>query len=127
MEAGLVSTPMVPTHPINAFLIINGNEIFSLKPGVTNLGRRADNQIIIQDPRVSRQHAQLRSVRNHFVLFDLSSSGGTYVNGQRISQIALKPGDVISLAGVTLIYGEDSPPTGHTTGKTPTADLKPLP
>ena len=131
-ETSAIGTPL-PTasngssSPINAFLVINGSEIFPLELGVVNLGRRADNQIIIQDPRVSRQHAQLRAVRNHYVLFDLNSSGGTYVNGQRISQITLKPGDVISLAGVTLIYSEDSPQTGHTYTKTPTADLKPLP
>lgn len=59
--------------------------------------------------RVSRTHAQLRAVHGHYVLFDLNSTGGTYVNGQRISQHALKAGDVISLSGVPLIYGEDTP------------------
>jgi pSer/pThr/pTyr-binding forkhead associated (FHA) protein len=43
------------------------------------------------------------------VLFDLNSTGGTYVNGQRIYQHALKAGDVISLSGVPVIYGEDTP------------------
>ncbi len=112
---------------VHGYLILNGSEIFLLGPGVTNLGRRADNQIIFQDPRVSRQHAQLRAVRNHYVLFDLNSSGGTYVNGQRISQVALNPGDVISLAGVVLIYAEDTPPESDNVHKTPTSDLKPFP
>jgi pSer/pThr/pTyr-binding forkhead associated (FHA) protein len=44
------------------------------------------------------------------VLFDLNSTGGTFVNGQRTSQTVLYPGDVISLAGVALIFGQDNPP-----------------
>jgi pSer/pThr/pTyr-binding forkhead associated (FHA) protein len=42
------------------------------------------------------------------MLFDLDSSGGTFVNNKRIKQIALHPGDVISLAGVPLVYGHDA-------------------
>jgi hypothetical protein len=125
-----IDTPMQeeilePSNPVDAFLIINGSEIFPLGLSVINLGRRVDNHIVFQDPKVSRTHAQLRAVRNHYVLFDLNSSGGTYVNGQRISQITLKPGDVISLSGISLIYGEDNPQPGHS-NKTPTTDLKPL-
>jgi pSer/pThr/pTyr-binding forkhead associated (FHA) protein len=69
-----------------------------------------DNQLIIDDPRVSRNHAQLRAIKGRFVVFDLNSTGGTFVNGQRASQTVLYPGDVISLAGVALIFGQDNPP-----------------
>ena len=95
--------------PNNAFLIIGGTQIFPLDRSVINIGRRLDNHIVIDDPRVSRAHAQLRIVRERFVLFDLNSSGGTFVNGQRAEQSVLYPGDVISLAGVTLIFGQDLP------------------
>jgi len=95
-------------HPVNAFLILNGNYFYPLGSGVLNFGRRLDNQIVIDDPRVSRSHAQLRAVRGRYVLFDLNSTGGTFVNGQRIAQFTLRPGDVISLAGVTIIYGEET-------------------
>jgi pSer/pThr/pTyr-binding forkhead associated (FHA) protein len=44
------------------------------------------------------------------VLFDLNSTGGSFVNGQRTNQSVLYPGDVISLAGVALIFGQDNPP-----------------
>lgn len=96
------------TRPAQAFVILHGNITLPLRLPVINLGRRPDNQIVIDDPRVSRVHAQLRAVRGHYVLFDLNSTGGTFVNGSRISQQALKPGDVISLAGFPLIYGEDT-------------------
>jgi hypothetical protein len=90
------------------FLIINGVDIFPLDRSVINIGRNPENQIVLEDPRISRNHAQIRSVREHYVVFDLNSSGGTLVNGKRISQHTLMPGDVISLAGFPLIYGEDA-------------------
>jgi pSer/pThr/pTyr-binding forkhead associated (FHA) protein len=96
--------------PENAFLIIEGVKVFPLTEPVANIGRRLDNQLVIDDPRVSRNHAQLRSIKGRFVLFDLNSTGGTFVNGQRTSQTVLYPGDVISLAGVALIFGQDNPP-----------------
>lgn len=96
--------------PENSFLIVEGVKIFPLNMPVVNIGRRLDNQLVIDDPRVSRNHAQLRAIKGRFVVFDLNSTGGTFVNGQRTSQSVLYPGDVISLAGVALIFGQDNPP-----------------
>lgn len=111
------SEPTDP-RPNNAFLIVNG-ETHPLRQVVINIGRKLDNHFSIDDPRVSRSHAQLRAARGHYVLFDLDSTGGTYVNGVRITQQVLKPGDVISLAGVAIIYGEDNPFTSGATDKNP--------
>src|SRR5262245_60183082 len=80
--------------PQNAVLILEGVKAYSLTESVINIGRRLENHIIIDDPRISRQHAQLRVLKGHFVLFDLDSTGGTFVNGQRTNQIMLYPGDV---------------------------------
>jgi pSer/pThr/pTyr-binding forkhead associated (FHA) protein len=96
--------------PDNAFLIIEGVKVHPLTEIVVNIGRRLENNLVIDDPRVSRNHAQLRAIKGRFVLFDLNSTGGTFVNGQRTSQTVLYPGDVISLAGVALIFGQDNPP-----------------
>ncbi len=96
--------------PENAFLIIDGKKVFPLTAPVINIGRRLENQLVIDDPRVSRTHAQLRAIKGRYVVFDLNSTGGTFVNGQRTSQTILYPGDVISLAGVSLVFGQDSPP-----------------
>jgi hypothetical protein len=104
--------------PENAFLIVEGVKVFPLNESVVNIGRRLENQLIIDDPRVSRSHAQLRAIKGRFVLFDLNSTGGTFVNGQRTSQTVLYPGDVISLAGVALIFGQDSPPPRPDLGMT---------
>ena len=96
--------------PENAFLIVEGVKVHPLRVPVVNIGRRMENQLVIDDPRISRNHAQLRAVNGRYVLFDLNSTGGTFVNGQRTSQTVLYPGDVISLAGVALIFGQDNPP-----------------
>ncbi|MBI4761627.1 MAG: FHA domain-containing protein [Chloroflexota bacterium] len=96
--------------PENAFLIVEGVKVFPLKEPVINVGRRLENHLVIDDPRISRNHAQLRAINGRYVIFDLNSTGGTFVNGQRTSQTVLYPGDVISLAGVALIFGQDTPP-----------------
>lgn len=98
------------TIPENAFLIVEGVKVYPLKDTVVNIGRRLENHLVIDDPRISRNHAQLRAINGRYVLFDLNSTGGTFVNGQRTSQTVLYPGDVISLAGVALIFGQDNPP-----------------
>jgi hypothetical protein len=96
--------------PLNAFLIVDGIKVFPLLESVINIGRRLDNKLVIDDPRISRNHAQLRAIKGRYVIFDLNSTGGTFVNGQRTSQSVLYPGDVISLAGVPLVFGQDNPP-----------------
>ena len=96
--------------PENAFLIVEGVKVFPLTDPVVNIGRRLENHLVIDDPRISRNHSQLRAINGRFVLFDLNSTGGSFVNGQRTSQTVLYPGDVISLAGVALIFGQDNPP-----------------
>jgi len=101
-----------------AFLIVGGTKVFTLNQAVTNIGRRLDNPLVVDDPRVSRYHAQIRYVRGRFIIFDLNSTGGTYVNGQRINQSVLYPGDVISLAGLPIVFGQDNPPPSIHTGET---------
>lgn len=93
--------------PPHSFLVQEDKKIIPLDKSVMNIGRRLTNNIVIDDPRISRFHAQLRVIHGYFVVFDLESSGGTYVNGQRINRSILKPGDIISLAGVILVFDED--------------------
>jgi FHA domain/FhaA, N-terminal domain len=110
--SALMETPPEPTDepPAGAFLVVDGKRHFPLTASVISIGRRLDNHLVLDDPHVSRTHAQLRSQRGRFVLVDLNSTGGTRVNGNVIRQHSLKPGDVIAIAGIELIYGQD--PTG---------------
>jgi hypothetical protein len=93
--------------PKSAFLIVAGDRIYPLHEPVINIGRRIDNHLVIEDKRVSRLHAQLRVINGSFVIFDLDSTSGTFVNEKLIQQQILQAGDVISLGGVPLIYGQE--------------------
>ena len=106
--------PTIPITSLNAFLIVDGTQVFPLANGTVNIGRRSDNQLVIDDGRVSRVHAQLRIIKGRYIIFDLDSTGGTFVNEQRIQQCILFPGDVISLAGVPLVFGQEETRLGET-------------
>jgi hypothetical protein len=111
--------------PPRAFLIVGGAKVFSLKEPVVNIGRRLENQLVIDDPRISRTHAQLRAVKGHYVIFDLDSSGGTFVNGEKINRAVLQPGDVVSLAGVPLVFGQDAvKPTSNSQAYKPPSSVR---
>jgi len=100
-------TPDDPPTALHAFLILDGRHTVPLTETLITLGRRLNNPIILDNPSVSRAHAQLRLRYGRYVIYDLGSTGGTFVNGQRVEECVLRPGDVISLADVRLIYGED--------------------
>jgi hypothetical protein len=91
------------------FLILEGRRHVDLLQPVVSIGRALDNDVIIEDPRISRHHAQLRRRYGRYVLYDVGSSGGTQINGYPIEECVLHSGDVISFAGVQVIYGEDPP------------------
>lgn len=96
--------------PPNAFFIVDGVKFYPLVKAVINIGRRLENDLVIDDPRVSRNHAQLRAIEGNYVLLDLSSTGGTFVNGSRVRETIIYPNDTISLGGVKLIFQQDNPP-----------------
>ncbi len=91
-----------------AALMLQSDRSVPLDRPVINLGRYRDNQIVIDNPHVSRHHAQIRLRAGHFILFDLGSKAGTTVNGQPIHEVILRSGDVIGLAGTNVIYVEDA-------------------
>lgn len=107
-----------------AFLILENGDHFPLNQSVINIGRRQGNELMLDDLHISREHAQIRYAREHHVLFDLNSKGGTFVNGRKISQHILQPGDVISLSGHPVIYvqekaaAEDEERSSEQTGST---------
>lgn len=61
------------------------------------IGRGASNHIVLDDPRISRQHARLAPERDGTFLYDLNSANGTVVNGTVVSKHKLEPNDVIRL------------------------------
>lgn len=71
--------------------------IFTLEGDQLNIGRDSTNEITINDAEVSRRHARLTFQGGKYVLEDLGSTNGTFVNGQRLAgPRVLKAGEVVS-------------------------------
>lgn len=78
--------------------------------GIATIGREEGNQIQLRDTEVSRRHAQVVYENSRFVLTDLNSSNGTFVNGKRIEQKALNSGDQILMGSTRLQFNQTSLP-----------------
>ena len=65
--------------------------------GVLRVGRGQDNDLVLRDDQVSRHHGQLLSRHGALVYRDLESTNGSFVNGERVTEIAIGPGDVLQL------------------------------
>ena len=68
------------------------------------IGRNPDSDILLEDPEVSRQHAEVRREEGVFVLVDLGSVNGTRVNGAGVDERTLQDGDVITIGGATIRF-----------------------
>jgi pSer/pThr/pTyr-binding forkhead associated (FHA) protein len=89
-----------------AYLVIN-NQIFPIQNDVTRIGRKLDNDLVIQDPLLSRHHAEIRLVEDKFRIFDLDSTGGTFLNNKKVGESVLYSGDIILLANVPVMFVHD--------------------
>ncbi|NLN14123.1 MAG: FHA domain-containing protein [Tissierellia bacterium] len=80
------------------------NEYYSIGEGLT-LGRRGDNDIVIKDPYVSKDHFQIVKDEDEYFLEDLNSANGTYLNGERIQDVVpLKDGDRIRVGNIDFLF-----------------------
>jgi hypothetical protein len=73
-----------------------------LAAGRIVLGRSSGCQLVLSDDTVSRRHAELRLVDGHWHLRDLGSSNGTWVNGRRVVEAEVVPGDEVQLGACRL-------------------------
>jgi hypothetical protein len=102
------STEDVPQElPGGAHFLI-GNQRFEMDRPVINVGRHPQNDLVLDDPYVSRWHAQIRVREGRFALFDLGAKAGVQVNGRFAKHHTLKHGDAVTIGEVRLLYGEDA-------------------
>ena len=78
--------------------------VFDLEQEYTHVGRAAGNEIPLPYPSVSNRHCIFVLSGPDIVLRDLNSSNGTYVNGESISEVILRPGDLIQVGTVQIKF-----------------------
>ena len=76
----------------------------SLGPDPMLIGRDPQNDVVLDDRRVSRKHAEVRLRLGRYTLYDLQSTNGTYVNGRRVAEKVLDDGDKISVGGLEIVF-----------------------
>jgi pSer/pThr/pTyr-binding forkhead associated (FHA) protein len=78
-----------------------------LSGGTVTIGRQPDNVFRIDNPAVSGHHAKVYAEGDHYVIEDVESFNGTYVNGQRISKVVLKDGDNATVGKHTIEFRDE--------------------
>lgn len=104
--AQIQSSPQIVRRAVLLLDTPGGPHPIPLESTLLTVGRGLNNDIILEDTRVSRHHAQLRYKARRFWVTDLNSTNGTYINGERISEADLRNGDVLSLGGLELTFRE---------------------
>ncbi|MGB7295383.1 MAG: FHA domain-containing protein [Candidatus Aminicenantales bacterium] len=85
-----------------------GRERYKIRAARTAIGRAGDNSLVIRDPDVSSHHAEIVVSGNHFILRDLASTNGTFLNGERINEAQLYLGDEIRLGSTKIVLANGS-------------------
>jgi len=96
------------------------------KGGTLTIGRRETNTIVIDNLAVSGQHAKIDALDDGYLLTDLQSKNGTFVNDRMVTTHWLQPGDVITIGKHKLVFhlaeGEAAPPVRDQVEKTMVLD-----
>src|SRR5438045_2803204 len=96
-----------------------------LKVDKTTIGRVEDNTFQIAEPSVSSHHCEVILKGNDVLIRDLNSTNGTFVNGEKITEAPLKPGQVLRLGQIELRLESGSGPVAGST-PAPTPAKKPV-
>jgi pSer/pThr/pTyr-binding forkhead associated (FHA) protein len=115
--------PSTPEPAPLASLLLRSGELkgrrLAIKVPVVNIGRGDYNDLVISDPSVSTMHAKLQRRENVWILSDLGSTNGTFVEGERIrGEIPLSPGTTLKFGDVTALFEplDDHVPVARTHG-----------
>jgi pSer/pThr/pTyr-binding forkhead associated (FHA) protein len=81
-----------------------------------SIGRSPENGVVIDNPAVSHYHARVFSEEGRLMLEDFGSMNGTFVNGQRVKMVTLKPGDSVGIGKHTIVVSESKDLDGFAPG-----------
>lgn len=74
-----------------------------LQRSPASVGRDREADLCLDERHVSRQHCELQHVEDAVVVRDMDSKNGTYVNGLKVSEAVLKPGDKLTVGAISFI------------------------
>ncbi len=114
--SSVASSPGDEARPVIRLRVQVGTNIgqtYSMSGDVLRIGRSPDNDLVLDDPRVSRYHAQLSRQGEVVVIEDLGSTNGTLVNGRRITEAhVLQPTETIAIGSTVFsLEGFSAPAT----------------
>jgi len=83
-------------------------QVFDLgNQAATSIGRAKANEVVVDDVSVSSEHCRIRPEDGHYVLHDLKSTNGTFVNERRVARHVLTEGDVVKIGETSLLFRTD--------------------
>ncbi|HEX3650034.1 MAG TPA: FHA domain-containing protein [Pseudonocardiaceae bacterium] len=99
----------VDALPVGSALLVvkrgpNAGSRFLLDRDTTSAGRHPDSDIFLDDVTVSRRHAEFRREGGEFVVIDVGSLNGTYVNREPVDQAVLANGDEVQIGKFRLVF-----------------------
>ena len=87
--------------------VTKGRELgkeFVIDKGLLRIGSKKENDVVIADDTVSRHHAVIEEKKGQYIIRDLESTNGTFVNGLRVSEAFLNEGSIIKLGNTELRF-----------------------
>jgi len=93
--------------PVATLIVKKGDEMFqewTIEELPVTIGRKSENNIVLDEKNVSRKHAVIDKKEDLFVIQDLGSTGGTLVNGEKVDESEIHTGDVITIGNFTIHF-----------------------
>ncbi len=85
-------------------ILLPSGDRFTLTESIISIGRHPDSNLVLADPNVSRNHAEIRPQGDRYVLVDLGSTNGSRVNGVRVDRQLLEDGDELTFGNTRMRF-----------------------
>jgi hypothetical protein len=109
-----------PACRIKVLTGAQAGHVFIVGGKAATIGRALDNDLVIPSTDVSRHHARLEQVSGGYRIVDLGSTNGTLVNGRRVTEQVLAPGDILTLGATELSFQMSDAAETPDRGRSPT-------